>query len=188
MTGVLLVRLADHHSGGVHELAVSHHPNHELGDVDVDVELPEVMRQPAPALHVQQDQPRPRGACSLLMLLIEQAPRAWPHTSIRQHATGFLKALNGGVHRSIEYGFLVAILDRNVETLAKKSHLLVVDAELERRAVRDAHQIRVGIATTGSDQSLAQSLELRLVGLEATQVSRRVRAEGDRFDHFHRIW
>ena len=122
------------------------------------------------------------------MLLIEQAPRAWPHTSIRQHATGFLKALNGGVHRSIEYGFLVAILDRNVETLAKKSHLLVVDAELERRAVRDAHQIRVGIATTGSDQSLAQSLELRLVGLEATQVSRRVRAEGDRFDHFHRIW
>ena len=121
----LLVGLADHHPGGVHELAVSHHPHHELGDVDVDVELPEVVRQPAPALHVQEDQPRLRRACSLLMLLVEQAPRARPHMPVRQYATGFLEVLNGGVHRSVEYRLLAAILDRNVETLAEKCHLLI---------------------------------------------------------------
>ena len=106
---------------------------------------------------------------------------------VRQHAAGFLEVLNGGVHRSVEYRLLAAILDRNVETLAEKRHLLIVDAELERRAVRDAHHVRVGIAAAGCDQSLAQGLELRLVGLEAPQIGRRVGAEGDRFDHFHGI-
>ena len=71
--------------------------------------------------------------------------------AIGQHATGFLEALNGGMHRSVEHRLLAAILDRDVETLAEKRHLLIVDAKLERRAVGDLHHIGVGIAAAGRD-------------------------------------
>jgi hypothetical protein len=51
----LLVRLADHHARRVHGLAVSDDTQRELGDVDRYVVRTEVVRQPAPALHVDQD-------------------------------------------------------------------------------------------------------------------------------------
>ena len=79
---------------------------------------------------------------------------------VRQYATGFLEVLNGGVHRSVEYRLLAAILDRNVETLAEKRHLLIVDAELEHRAVRDAHHVRLVGSTLpprSCDQSFCRS-------------------------------
>ena len=82
----------------------------------------------------------------------------------------FLEALHGRVHRGVEHRLLAAVLDRDVETLAEQSHLLVVDAELKRRAVGDAHDVLVGIPAAGGDQGLAQGLELGLVGLEAPQV------------------
>jgi hypothetical protein len=52
----LLVRLSHHHSRGVHGLAVTHHAHHEFGNVDVHIERAEVVGQPPPAFHVEQDE------------------------------------------------------------------------------------------------------------------------------------
>src|SRR5262245_61957205 len=51
----LLVGLAGDDPRGVYGLAVLDHAQHELGNVDGHVKLAEVMRQPAPALHVDED-------------------------------------------------------------------------------------------------------------------------------------
>ena len=52
----LLVGLADDHARRVDDLAVLDDAQHEFGDVDVHVEGAEVVGQPAPALHVDEDE------------------------------------------------------------------------------------------------------------------------------------
>ena len=90
-----------------------------------------------------------------MVRLVEEPSRAGAHRPVRQHATLFLEALHGRVHRGVEHRLLAAVLDRDVETLAEQSHLLMVDAELKRRAVGDAHDVLVRIPAASDDQGLA---------------------------------
>ena len=66
----------------------------------------------------------------------------------------------------------------------------MLDADLEHRPVRDAHHVNCfffDIAAACGYQRLAQSLELRLVWLEAAQVHGGVRADGHQLHHLQRI-
>ena len=77
---------------------------------------------------------------------------------------------------------------RNVEAGTHQSHLRILDAELEQRPVGDNDDIGLFggfglLAAARLDQELAQRFELRAVGLEAAQISGRVRAKGERAQH-----
>ena len=61
----------------------------------------------------------------------------------RANSRGIPGSANGlRRHRSVEHSLLGRIVDRDVEPLPQQRHLLIVDTELKRRAVRDAHHIR----------------------------------------------
>src|SRR6185312_10403741 len=75
----LLVGLADHDARRVNGPPVLDHAEHEFRDVDVDVIRPEVMREPAPALHVDEDGSDLGRACLMRLsgcLSVQEAARA----------------------------------------------------------------------------------------------------------------
>src|SRR5262249_1834065 len=133
--------------------------------------------QPPPALHVEQNESRFRGVGCLLVLLIEQPPSPAAHRSIRQHAVGFLEALHGRMQGRVEQRVL-AVARAHLQTLAKQRNLLMINAKLERRSIRDLDDVLVN-ATAGGNESLTQRLELGLVGLEAAQIRSGVGAESN---------
>ena len=107
-----------------------------------------------------------------MVRLVEQPPRAGADHAVRQHAMRLLEVLHGRVHRGVEHRLLAAVLERDVETLAEQSHLLMLDAELEQRAVGMMTHGCAGCRACrrGARSALREGLELRLVGLEAPQI------------------
>ncbi len=148
------------------------------------------MREPAPALHVDQDLLDLCGAAHVAKAgPIEHAPRARTNHAVGRGVVLGLELLHGLEHVSV---IKVGILSRrNFEACPEKRNLRVLDAELEQRTCGDLDfrlfLFRLLVAAAKLDQLLAQELELRLVGLEAAQIGCRVGAERDRLDHLQRI-
>ena len=148
------------------------------------------MRQPAPALHIDQDLLDARGACHRLLRLaaIEQAPRAGADHAVGQRAVGALELFHRFEHRLVEPVRVRA--GGHVEPLPEQRDLLVVDAEFQQRSGRDGHHAGLrllGLAASELEQLLPQRLELRLIRLEAPEIGAGVGADGDRLQHFRRI-
>src|SRR5689334_24319821 len=95
----LLVGLADHDARRVNGLPVLDHAEHEFRNVDVDVIGPEVMREPAPALHVNQDGSDLGRACPLMRLSgclsVQEAARAEADRAVTIGTFRLLEALHG---------------------------------------------------------------------------------------------
>ena len=48
-------RLADHDPGHPHQFVVVHHPQCEVGQINDDISVGKLVRHPAPALHIGED-------------------------------------------------------------------------------------------------------------------------------------
>ena len=127
-----------------------------------------------------------------ILLAVEHAPRSVAHQTVGRRAVLELESPHGLEHVLVEQLLVGAGFCRDVEPLPEEDDLLVLDAELEHGAVGDDDHIGLGrfgrlAAAARLEQLLAQRLELGLVGLEAPQISRRVRANGDRAEHLRWI-
>ena len=95
--GRLLVPLADHDAGRLEDLAVLVDVEVEVRDVDPDVEVAEVLRHPAPALHVGEDQ-----ADVVVGGGVQRVDRALADDAVGVQTLLLLERLDRGEHRLVE--------------------------------------------------------------------------------------
>ena len=188
--GRLRFGFADDHARGVDRRPLFDHAQREFRDVDRHVERPEIVGEPAPALHIDENLADARLAADRprLLALIEQPPCARADGAVGGHAAGRLERADRLAHGLVVFVFVRA--GRKVEPLPQKRDLLVFHAEFEDRTGGNDDDVFLDLfdlAASELDQLLPQGLELRLVRLEAPQIAGRVGTDGDRFEHLRRI-
>ena len=111
------------------------------------------------------------GLEDLPLLAIEHAPRAGSNQAVRPVAALFLEAPHRLLDIAVEHSLLGSVGRRHLEPLPQQRHLLMLDAKLEHRPIRDPDDaVVLDMAAARRDQRLAQGLKLRLVRLEAPQI------------------
>ena len=162
-------------------LALLEDARHELRQVVLDVELAQVLRHPAPALHVDDEAlhlragGRGAGLSGFTPPLSAERVRG-----VRMPVAWMLfccwNALHGILHLQV-VDVLRAAGQRQVEPLAQDYDLRMLAAELEARPVGGQpragfrlHRLGGGVPAAGLQQCLAQPLELLVLRVQVAQV------------------
>ena len=138
-SGVALVAgLAAHDLGLPHLRAVLHHPQGEVGNVDHHVGVAEVARQPAPALHVGEDD----VDVAVALRPVDRVDRRGGELAARRQMVALLEFLHRLGDGLVVGG--VAGVAGDAEALAQQRHARILHRglrhELEHRARRDARR------------------------------------------------
>ena len=131
--------LADNDTGLPDLLAVVHHAQHVVRNVERDVSVTEIARRPAPALHIRDDGLDHVGAARRGNG-VEAADGGVPDDAVGVHAVLLLVRL----HRGSE-GLVIAqagLVACHLEPLAEQRDARVFRARPQRRAFRNAHDLR----------------------------------------------
>ena len=162
-----LARLSGHDLGVPVDLVVVVERQGVIRHVDDHVRIAEVARQPAPALHVDDDGVDRIGGRPVrdLLLAVERAHGVGAEIAVDVDVGFGLERLHRVAHGVvIERIVLVA---GDVEALAQRHHALILHADVQGLAFADMHKVRLLLFLgLGRQRALAQFGELGLERLE----------------------
>ena len=171
--------LADHGAGGVDDLAVLDDADAVFRDVRDDVELAEVARHPAPALHVGDDLGRVRFAGA-----VDEGDRGVAGDAVGRQTLVGLEALHRlGERLVVDLGRLAR--GGQVEAGAQQRHARIGEADLHRLAFRHRSMGRRALGAARLGERLLQAevaLVLRIVRSDRRRAVGRRRDGGQHLD------
>ncbi len=180
--------LADHDPLGQHQLALVVDLGHLLGHAVPDVERAEVLRQPAPTLHVD-DQPGGGVAARRPQRVVQGVAGCPSDNAGRLLPALLLKGLHRVGQRIVVDILLAAGRSGDAQALAQQGDVGMRLAGLELRSRRNAHVrgIDLRLHAACRQHGLPQPLELRMLRMQPAQVGIDRIGDGERRDQRLRI-